>query len=57
VADKENRCLLIPSFLDPIKEEDTIVFVVFIYILELVKLFLLIEVVFWQVVLVFFNHP
>jgi hypothetical protein len=57
VADEENKCLLIPSFLDPVEEEDTIVFVVLVCILELVKLLFSIEVVFWRVVLVFFDHP
>ena len=46
MADEENRCLLIPSFLNPVEEEDTIVFVVLVHILELVKLLILIEVVF-----------
>jgi hypothetical protein len=46
VVDEENRCLPIPLFLNPIKEEDTIVFVVLICILKLVKLLFLIEVVF-----------
>jgi hypothetical protein len=46
VADEENMCLPILSFLNPVEEEDTIVFVVLVRILKLVKLFFLIEVVF-----------
>jgi hypothetical protein len=46
VADEENRYLPIPSFLDPVEEEDTIVLVVLVRILELVKFLFLIKVVF-----------
>jgi hypothetical protein len=45
-----------PSFLSPVEEDDTIVFVVLICILSLVKLLFLIKVVFWQVVFVLFDN-
>jgi hypothetical protein len=49
--------LPIPTLLDPVEEEDTIVFLVHVRILGFVKLLFLIKVVFWRVVLVLFGHP
>ena len=46
-----------PSFLDPVEEQDTTVCVILIFIIELVKVLFLIEVVFWRIVLVLFGNP